>query len=414
MNLEQLCYQAREQSLVLQAMTTEKKNKMLNVMAQAILEHTDDIISANDIDIMNAKNNNRDSAFLDRLKLNKKRISDMAEGLSQVEKLVDPVGQITKEFDTASGLSIKKIRAPIGVVAIIYEARPNVTADAVGICIKSGNAVILKGSKDAHNSNRLIATVMQNALSDNGFDANCIGFVDDISRESTKDLLGMGKYIDVCIPRGGNGLKNFVLQNSTMPVIASAGGNCHIYVEQSANFEMAKNIIINAKCQRPSVCNALEQLLVDESIAKSFLPIACEALCKEGVKLIGDKESQQIFSSIELATEEDYYTERGVLILTIKVVKDYKEAIERINKYNTKHSDAIISENKQIVEEFFKRVDAACLYHNASTRFTDGFQFGFGAEMAISTQKLHVRGPMGLEALTSEKYIIEGKGNIRE
>lgn len=414
MNLEQLCCQAREQALVLQAMTTEKKNKMLNVMAQAILEHADDIISANNIDIMNAKNNNRDSAFLDRLKLNKKRISDMAEGLTQVEKLVDPVGQITKEFDTVSGLRIKKIRVPLGVVAIIYEARPNVTADAVGICIKSGNAVILKGSKDSHNSNKLIATVMQNALSDNGFDANCIGFVDDMSRESTKNLLGMGKYIDVCIPRGGNGLKNFVLQNSTMPVIASAGGNCHIYVEQSANFEMAKNIIINAKCQRPSVCNALEQLLVDESIAKSFLPIVCEALCKEGVKLIGDEESQRIFSDIELATEEDYYTERGVLILTIKVVKDYKEAIARINKYNTKHSDAIISENKQIVEEFFKRVDAACLYHNASTRFTDGFQFGFGAEMAISTQKLHVRGPMGLEALTSEKYIIEGNGNIRE
>lgn len=412
--IENLCKQAAASALKLAATSSDDKNKMLEVIANALVANEKKIIEQNALDMAVASTDGKDGAFLDRLALTPKRIANMAEGFRQVMRLPDPIGEIVSEWKTEAGLDIKMIRVPLGVVAIIYEARPNVTADAASLCIKSGNAVILKGSQHSHNSNKSISDIMKKALEDNGFDSACIVFIDDRSRESTAELLKMDKYVDVAIPRGGNGLKKFVLDHSSMPVIASAGGNCHLYVEKTADFKMALDILINAKCQRPSVCNAVEQLLVDEAIAKDFLPMAYLSLTSNNVAIRGDEKSREICPMITAATEADYETEMSNLTLTIKVVSGYSEAIDRINKYGTKHSEAIISSDTVAVNAFMSGVDAACLYHNASTRFTDGFEFGFGAEMAISTQKLHVRGPVGLIGLTSEKYVIVGNGTIRK
>ena len=350
---------------------------------------------------------------MDRLALNDARIEAMAKGLEQIADLPDPVGQVTKEWDTVKGLHIKKVRAPIGVIAIIYEARPNVTADAAGLCLKSGNAVILKGGSDAFESNLVISNVMKKGLIDAGFSGDLISFVDTKDRSAVTELLKC-KKIDLVIPRGGNSLKEFVLANAVMPVIASAGGNCHTYVEKTADLKMAQKVVVNAKCSRPSVCNATEQLLVDQDIAEKFLPVICKELSDRGVLIQGDETTCSLFKGAVPATEEDYKTEHEAMMITVKCVKDVDEAIDRINKNGTGHSESIISEDKVAVEKFFKGVDAAAVYHNASTRFTDGFEFGFGAEMGISTQKLHVRGPIGLEGLTSEKLIIEGNGTVRE
>lgn len=414
LDIKLLCLNAKREALRLQTFSTIKKNELISLMADALLKHQDEIIKANAIDMENAKANGKDASFLDRLALNQSRILQMAEGLRQIIDLDDPIGEITESWETSKNLKISKVRVPIGVIAIIYEARPNVTADAIGLCIKSGNAVILKGSKDAINSNLKITEIMQDALRDKGNCRDLIAFINDISRESTLELLKCGEYVDLAIPRGGNALKEYVLNNANMPVIASAGGNCHIYIEKTADLDMAVSITHNAKCSRPSTCNAVEQLLIDECIADTFIPAICDKLEKSGVKILGDDKVCSLYNKATPANDDDYYTEHSALVLSIKCVSDYNQAINWINEHNTLHSEAIISNDEHAVQSFFKGVDAAALYHNASTRFTDGFEFGFGAEMGISTQKLHVRGPIGLKALTIEKYLVTGDGTIRE
>ncbi|NCA67956.1 MAG: glutamate-5-semialdehyde dehydrogenase, partial [Clostridia bacterium] len=372
------------------------------------------IIEANKLDLSDAQSGGRDKSFLDRLELNKGRISDMAQGIKEVAALKDPLGMVTDSWTVENGLKIKKVRVPIGTIAIIYEARPNVTADAVSLCIKSGNAIVLKGSRDAHNSNMAIYNAMVRELDRLGYDSRAIQIIDDKSRESTAELLKQGGYIDVVIPRGGDQLKKYVLDNATMPVIASAGGNCHTYVEKTANLDMAAEILYNAKLSRPSTCNACEQLLVDSVIAEKFLAYALPCLAASNVEIRGCKDTLAIYPQAKAATEEDYYTEHNGYVISVKVLNNTEEAVDWINEHGTKHSEAIITEDSSAAELFTKGVDAACVYVNASTRFTDGFQFGFGAEMGISTQKLHARGPLGLKELTSEKYVIEGKGQIRK
>ena len=302
----------------------------------------------------------------------------------------------------------------LGVIAIIYEARPNVTVDAAALCLKSGNAVVLRGGKDAICSNRALYKVMEGAIAKAGFASDCVAFIDDTSRDSSKVMLGQGKYIDVCIPRGGEGLKRFVLENATMPVIASSGGNCHVYVEKTADLEMAKNIVFNAKTQRPSVCNAAEHLIVDEAICEKFLPMAYDVLTTKNVEIVGDSRAREVLPQIKAMTDEDYGTEYEAYKMSFAVVNGVKEAVDMINKYSTNHSDAIITKDEFAKNYFEKNVDSACVYVNASTRFTDGFEFGLGAEMGISTQKLHARGPIALKELTSVKYVIEGNGQIRK
>ncbi len=352
--------------------------------------------------------------MIDRLTLTDSRIALMAEGVRQVADLDDPVGKTVRQWKVDSGLEIKKVRAPLGVIGVIYESRPNVTVDVASLCIKSGNGVMLKGGKEAISTNRVLFEIIQQAIGELGLDKDIVGFVDDVDRQATYDMLQQSKYIDVIIPRGSDNLKKFVLANSQIPVIASSGGNCHVYVEKTADLEMAKKIVYNAKMQRVSVCNAQEQLLVDEAIADKFLPDMLKTLQEGGCKIIGDETIQRYAKDVIPATEEDYKREREDYYLTVKVVKDYKEAIDRINANGTKHSEAIVSTDDKVMNIFTTAVDAGCVYTNASTRFTDGFEFGFGAEIGISTQKLHARGPLGLEQLTSEKYVVTGHGEIRK
>lgn len=406
-----ICKNAKDSAFKIAGYSTDDKNKMLLNIADALLENKARIFSANKIDIKNCVE--KDATFIDRLTLTEGRLKDMVEGVKQIVALPDPVGEIVDEWMVKNGLKIRKVRAPLGAIAIIYEARPNVTVDAAALCLKSGNAVVLRGSKDAVNSNRELYSVMAEALEKAGYPKSLIGFVDDVSREAQTELLKQDKYIDVVIPRGGEGLKHFVIENATMPVIASAGGNCHIFVEKSADFEMAKNIVVNAKISRPSVCNALEHLLVDEKIAKDFLPIAVEALKDKGVEVVGCEKSKAICGDISLMTEEDDSTEYLTFKISVRILNGIQEAIEHINQYGTKHSEAIVTNDDAAAKEFTKNVDAAAVYVNASTRFTDGFEFGLGAEMAISTQKLHARGPIALKELTSVKYQIFGNGQIR-
>jgi glutamate-5-semialdehyde dehydrogenase len=317
-------------------------------------------------------------------------------------------------FVNHCGLEIKKIRVPLGVIGIIYEARPNVTADAIGLCIKSGNCVILRGSKDAIHSNKAIVDAIKRALERGGFDSGCIGLVEDATRNGAQEMMSAVGFIDALIPRGGAGLIKSVVENSKVPVIETGCGNCHVYVEKTADLDMAVNILINAKTQRPSVCNAAESLLVDEEIAPLFLPRALKELSQMGVEIRGCTKTKKFFEYVLLATRDDYSTEYNDLIISVKVVKDIDEAIDHIEKYSTRHSDAIVTSSEEAKIKFFNEVDSAAVYANASTRFTDGFEFGFGAEMGISTQKLHARGPMGLKELTSYKYIIRGSGQLRK
>lgn len=411
MNVQEICKKAKEASYRLGNLTTETKNDMLKVMAEALTNNQDAIKQANKVDLDNFAD--KKSAFYDRLTINDDRINQMKEGLMQIIALPDPVGEVVEEFNLDSGLNIKKVRAPLGVIGIIYEARPNVTVDCVGLTLKSSNAVVLRGGKEAINTNRAIASVMKNALKEHGYDEDVMQFIDDTTRESSYELLQQEKYVDVIIPRGGEGLKKFILQNAKMPVIASAGGNCHVYVEKTADFDIATRVILNAKTQRVSVCNALEHVLVDEEIASSFVPSIVKALREKNVTVKGDEFCSK-FDGVLPMTSEDDDTEYLDYVISIRVVKGEKEAIEHINAHSTNHSEAIITKDGKKAEEFLRSVDSACVYVNTSTRFTDGFQFGFGAEMGISTQKLHARGPIALKELTSIKYNIVSDGAIRE
>lgn len=414
MTTAEVCALAKEASYRLATFTPTEKKAMLIAMANGIGDEMEEILVANNDDIFAAKQNGKEDTFIDRLTLYKSRIRQMIDGIMAVAELPDPVGEVTDKWTLPNGLQISKVRAPLGVVAIIYEARPNVTADAAALAIKSGNAVVLRGSREAINSNLAIFNAMKNALVKGGYDANVLQFLAEPDREVTAKLLKQSDTVDVVIPRGGEGLKKYVLENAAVPVIASAGGNCHTYVEKTADLKMADNVLFNAKVSRPSVCNATEQLIVDRAIAAPFLTKSLDRLSKQGVRILGCTETCRIYPMAELATEEDYYEEHLGLVLSVKVVSGYKEAIERINKYGTHHSDAIISSSNEAIEAFKIGVDSAAVYVNASTRFTDGFEYGFGAEMAISTQKLHARGPLGLKQLTSEKYVVVGEGQVRK
>ncbi|MCI8944188.1 MAG: glutamate-5-semialdehyde dehydrogenase [Clostridia bacterium] len=412
-DMQQACGKVRNATYKLSLYDTKTKNEILLAIADKILASKQEIKAVNAIDIQNAKGK-LSEAMIDRLTLTDARIELMAEGVRQVAELDDPVGKVVRQWTVESGLEIKKVRAPLGVIGVIYESRPNVTVDVASLCIKSGNGVILKGGKEAINSNRALFEIIQKAIEELGYDKDIVGFVDNVERSATYEMLQQAKYIDVIIPRGSDNLKKFVLTNSQIPVIASSGGNCHVYVEKTADLAMAKDIVYNAKMQRVSVCNAAEQLLVDRDIAEKFLPDMIDTLQKGGCKVIGDETVCKLCKDVIPAKEEDYKTEREDYILTVKVVKDYKEAIDRINANGTKHSEAIISKDAEAMRVFTTAVDAGCVYTNASTRFTDGFEFGFGAEIGISTQKLHARGPLGLEQLTSEKYVVTGHGEVRK
>ena len=415
-NAVEILKRTKSASYLLAGYTAEQKNAALMQIADALDEADvqNAVLEENFKDVELARANGKDSAFIDRLTLNGARFENMRDGLKQIVSLPDPVGEVVEERTLANGLDIKRVRAPLGVVGIIYEARPNVTVDAAALCLKSGNGVVLRGSKDALNTNRALYSVMKNAILKAGLDDGIVGFIDDASREAGKEMLLHDEYVDVVIPRGGEGLKHFVLENATMPVIASAGGNCHVYVEKTANQAKAVEIIVNAKCQRPSTCNAMEHLLVDEAIANEFLPKAATALKAKDVVLLGDEKSCEIVPEMIPACNEDYKTEFLTYKMTVKLVGGVKEAVDIINENGTRHSEAILTEDKSSAEYFVKFVDAAATYVNASTRFTDGYEFGLGAEMGISTQKLHVRGPIALKELTSVKYVILGNGQIRE
>ncbi len=406
--------QAREASYKLVNIGTTIKNAALKNIAQALRENACDIISANNIDIENARKKGTREAMIDRLTLTKERIDDIADGVLQVMALNDPIGEVIKMWTRPNGLNIGQKRVPMGVIAIIYEARPNVTVDAAVLCLKTSNACILRGGSEAINSNTAIMRVMQKAAYAAGIPEGALNIVEDTSRETAAELMKMNGYIDMLIPRGGKGLIKSVVENATVPVVETAAGNCHVYVDKDADQDMAVKIVMNAKVQRPSVCNAAETLLVDEKIADSFIPRIFDELKKRNVEIRADEKSAAIYPDVKKADDEDYYTEYNDYILAVKLVDGVDEAIRHINKYNTKHSEAIVTNNYEAAQKFLNEVDAAAVYVNASTRFTDGFEFGFGAEIGISTQKMHARGPMGLEALTSIKYIIYGDGQIRE
>lgn len=397
----------------MQLLDTDTKNKALLQIASALVAGESYILLENAKDIEKGEKNGMHPGMIDRLRLSSDRIKAMAEGLEQVAKLPDPIHEVLSTTTRPNGLVIKKVRVPLGVIGIIYESRPNVTADAFGLCFKSGNAVILKGGSDAIHSNIAITKVIRDALESENLDANAIQLIEDTNRETTQKFMRLDQYVDVLIPRGSAGLIRAVVQNSTIPVIETGSGNCHIYVDKDADFNKAIPIIINAKTQRIGVCNACESLVVHKDIEKEFLPLLEKALKEKQVEIRADKDAGQFIKDYTLATEEDFATEYLDYIISVKTVSSVEEAIEHINAHNTKHSEAIITENKEAAEKFKAGVDAACVYVNASTRFTDGFEFGFGAEIGISTQKLHARGPMGLNELTSYQYQIEGDGQIR-
>jgi glutamate-5-semialdehyde dehydrogenase len=383
-------------------------------MARALRERAPEILEANAKDMETGQAQGLSRALLDRLLLNEKRIEEMAQGLEALVSLPDPVGEITSMWTRPNGLRIGRMRVPLGVIGIIYEARPNVTVDAAGLCLKTGNAVILRGGSEAINSNRAITRIISEAATSHGVPEGAIQLIDTIDREAVHVMLRLNEYIDVLIPRGGAGLIRTVVENATVPVIETGVGNCHVYVDAEADLEMAEKIVINAKTQRPGVCNAMETLLVHKDIAPAFLPVVAEKLRDLGVEIRGCEYTRTLVPFAKKATEEDWATEYLDLILAVKVVNSLEEAVEHIAKYGTKHSEAIVTNNYTKAWEFLKRVDAAAVYVNASTRFTDGFQYGFGAEIGISTQKLHARGPMGPEQLTTFKYIVFGSGQIRQ
>ncbi len=405
---------AKDAAMALAGISAQTKIDALEAIAQALIEHTDEILAANTKDIAAAQDNGISKAMTDRLRLTKERIEGMAEGVRQVNALSDPIGEVVKMWKRPNGLLIGQKRVPMGVIAIIFEARPNVTVDAAALCLKTSNACILRGGKEAINSNVTLMKIMQDAAYAAGIPEGTLNIVEDTSRETSTELMRMNGYVDMLIPRGGKGLIKSVVENATVPVVETAAGNCHVYVDGDADLDMALKIVLNAKVQRPSVCNAAETLLVDKKIADKFIPLVFDALKEKNVEIRADKASKAIYSDVNDADEEDYYTEYNDYIMAVKIVDGVDEAIKHINKYNTKHSEAIVTNSYANSQKFLNEVDAAAVYVNASTRFTDGFEFGFGAEIGISTQKMHARGPMGLEALTSIKYIIYGDGQIRE
>lgn len=397
----------------LATVTTEQKNKALLAIAAALRANSETIILENKKGLENGKAAGLNDGLLDRLMLNEARINDIASAAENVASLPDPCGRLLDEIKRPNGLDIKKISVPIGVIGIIYEARPNVTVDAAGLCLKSSNAVILRGGKEAINSNMALASVMRTAIEDCGFDKNCIQLVTDISRESANQMMTMNGYIDCLIPRGGKGLIRSVVRNSTVPVIETGSGNCHIYVDESADIEMAANIIFNAKTQRIGVCNACESLVIHSGIINKALPAIKARLDTKNVEMRGDERAMIAANGVLPASDEDFAEEYLDYIISVKTVDSLDEAIRHINKYSTKHSEAIITQNKANADEFLARIDSSSVYVNASTRFTDGGEFGLGAEIGISTQKLHARGPMGLRELTTTKYLIYGNGQVR-
>ena len=404
---------AKEASYELGIASAGQKNQALTFMAEELVKAKDEIIKANEIDRQNAIKKGITEALLDRLSLDDSRIEAMAQGLLDIVKLQDPVGEVTNMWQMPNGLEIGQKRVPIGVLGIIYESRPNVTSDAAGLCLKSGNAVILRGASDAINSNKAVAKALVEGIKRSGLPQDCVQLLEDTSRETATEMMRLNDYIDVLIPRGGAGLIKSVVQNATVPVIETGTGNCHIFVDETADLEMAKAIVLNAKVQRPGVCNAAEKLLVHEAVANEFLPTIVKALRENGVEVRGCDKAQAIVDDIKVIEEPEWHQEYLDLIIAVKVVKDVDEAIKHINKYNTGHSESIVTESYKNSQKFLQRVDAAAVYVNASTRFTDGGEFGFGGEIGISTQKLHARGPMGLKELTTTKYIIFGDGQIR-
>jgi glutamate-5-semialdehyde dehydrogenase len=410
----EICKKARAASLELAKLSTETKNNALCRMANALETNADRILSANREDAEAARAKGMKLALLDRLTLDKRKIETMARGLREVAALPDPVGAILNSWTRPNGLIISQIRVPLGVVGVIYESRPDVTSDASGICIKSGNAVILRGGSEAINTNVAIGEVLRDALANTNVPVDALQVVSSTERSVAEEFMQMREYVDVLIPRGGADLIKTVVAKAHVPVIETGTGNCHIYVEEDADLERAILIVINAKCQRPGTCNAAEKLLVHSSIAEGFLPKVITALRAKGVEVRGCEKTAKIVPDVKPATEEDWYTEYSDLIIGVKVVNDLDEAIAHINKYGTKHSDSILTASFEKAKRFLREVDSAAVYWNASTRFTDGNQFGLGAEIGISTQKLHARGPMSVQHLTTTKYCIVGSGQIRE
>lgn len=409
--IRDVCSSVKAASFDLAGYSTEQKNKILDSIAQALIDNAQLILGANSKDLEASAS--KPAHYLDRMRLTQDRILGIAKGVREIIDLPDPIGEVLDEYINKDGLKITKVRVPLGVVGIIYEARPNVTVDIAALCIKSGNAIILRGSRDTVHSNTTLVKIMQDAIAKSGGNPNIIGYA-DCTHEQAIDLMKANEYIDVLVPRGSDKLIKSVIQNSTIPVIETGTGNCHVYVHSSADLDMAVNITVNAKVSRPSVCNAAESLLIDEAVYKEYLPKICEGLAKYNVKIKGCPKTCEVYPQAEPATEEDYYTEFLDYIISVKVVKDYNEAIAHINHYGTKHSEAIVTQDQAVAQEFTKRVDSAAVYVNASTRFTDGGVFGFGAELGISTQKLHARGPLGLRELTSYKYIVLGNGQVRK
>lgn len=404
---------AKQAKKTLATASTELKNKALENMAQKLISATSEILSANAEDMKNARANGVAQVMLDRLLLTEDRIVGMAKGITDIVNLPDPIGVTLSEIKRPNGMTVKKITVPLGVIAVIYEARPNVTSDAAALCLKSGNAVILRGGKEAINSSKAIVKALRLGLEKTGLDENCISLVTDTSRDSATELMRMNEYIDVLIPRGGAGLIRSCVENSTVPVIETGTGNCHIYIDKDADIQMAADIVYNAKTSRPSVCNSAESLVIHKDIIKEALPVIKKRLDEKNVELRGDDTARASADGILPATEDDWGREYLDYIMSVKTVESLDEAIEHISKYSTGHSECIVTENEAAAEEFLKRIDSAAVYHNVSTRFTDGGEFGFGAEIGISTQKLHARGPLGLPQLTSFKYIICGNGQIR-
>lgn len=413
-NLEEIGKKAVTAKYSLQGKNTEEKNAALFLIADGLIENTEVILTANAEDVAAGEKNGMHAGLIDRLRLTRERILAMAEGLRQIAALPDPVGEVLEQFTRPNGLAIEKRRVPVGVIGIIYESRPNVTADAFGLCFKAGNAVILKGGSDALNSNKAITGVIRSALTEAGITADVLQLLETTERAVTAAFMKLHAYVNLLIPRGGAGLIKSVVENSTIPVIETGTGNCHVYVDKDADLTMAVNIIRNAKTQRIGVCNACESLVVHSAVRGKLLPALKEALSPYAVEMRGDERIREILPDCVPVQEADYGTEYLDYILSLKTVDSVEEAVAHINRYNTKHSETIVTENKEAAEIFLNEVDAACVYVNASTRFTDGFEFGFGAEIGISTQKLHARGPMGLKELTSYKYVIRGNGQVRE
>lgn len=411
--LIQLGEKAKKAARTLARASSSEKNEALKLMSQALVDRTETILTANALDLTAAKENGISENMMDRLILTQERIKAMANGIIEIADLPDPIGKVDGMWKNEAGLTIGKQRVPLGVIGIIYESRPNVTTDAGTLCFKAGNAVILRGGKEAIHSNKALVRILQDALKPTVFPSSVIQLVEDTTRESSKEMMRLNRYLDVLIPRGGAKLIQTVLETATVPVIETGTGNCHVYIDKDAQLTMATDIIVNAKCSRPSVCNAAETLLIHEDVAEAFLPVIEKALAPWNVELRADEKALSYLKKAIPATQEDWETEFLDFILAVKVVSSLDEAIEHIDRYSTGHSEVIVTDDYAAGLQFHREVDSAAVYINASTRFTDGFEFGFGAEIGISTQKLHARGPMGLNELTSSKYIIFGEGQIR-